>query len=47
MKMVAGAKLRRAQAHVEAGRPYAHYDVQNFERSCLHGQALRVSSASI
>lgn len=24
MKMVAGAKLRRAQEHVEAGRPYAH-----------------------
>ncbi len=24
MKMVAGAKLRRAQAQVEAGRPYAH-----------------------
>jgi F-type H+-transporting ATPase subunit gamma len=24
MKMVAGAKLRRAQQHVEAGRPYAH-----------------------
>ncbi len=23
MKMVAGAKLRRAQEHVEAGRPYA------------------------
>lgn len=25
MKMVAGAKLRRAQEQVEAGRPYAHF----------------------
>jgi len=36
MKMVAGAKLRRAQEHVEAGRPYAH----------LMGQILRDLAAN-
>lgn len=37
MKMVAGAKLRRAQEHVEAGRPYAH----------LMGQIVRDLAANI
>ena len=32
MKMVAGAKLRRAQEHVEAGRPYAGHDAANVAR---------------
>ena len=40
MKMVAGAKLRRAQEQVEAGRPYAHYMREVLEGLATNAQAL-------
>lgn len=40
MKMVAGAKLRRAQEHVEAGRPYAHFMHQMLRDLAENAQAL-------
>ena len=40
MKMVAGAKLRRAQEHVEAGRPYAHQMRQILRDLAVSAQAL-------
>lgn len=40
MKMVAGAKLRRAQERVEAGRPYAHMMRQMMEDLAAKVQAL-------
>ncbi|HCC25446.1 MAG TPA: F0F1 ATP synthase subunit gamma [Holosporales bacterium] len=40
MKMVAGAKLRRAQEHVEAGRPYAYYMRQMLKDLAVNVQAL-------
>lgn len=40
MKMVAGAKLRRAQEHVEAGRPYAHLMGQILRDLGANSQAL-------
>lgn len=40
MKMVAGAKLRRAQEHVEAGRPYAHAMAQMLSNLATHAQGL-------
>jgi F-type H+-transporting ATPase subunit gamma len=40
MKMVAGAKLRRAQEHVEAGRPYAHLMNQMLRDLAENAQAL-------
>lgn len=40
MKMVAGAKLRRAQQHVEAGRPYAHHMRQMLQDLAANAQSL-------
>lgn len=40
MKMVAGAKLRRAQEHVEAGRPYARLMNQMLRDLAENSQAL-------
>lgn len=40
MKMVAGAKLRRAQENVEAGRPYAHAMGQILRDLAANAQAL-------
>ncbi len=40
MKMVAGAKLRRAQERVEAGRPYAHLMREMLQRLGTNAQAL-------
>lgn len=40
MKMVAGAKLRRAQERVEAGRPYAYQMRQILDDLAAHAQAL-------
>ncbi len=40
MKMVAGAKLRRAQEHLEAGRPYAHRMKQILQDLAEKAQAL-------
>lgn len=40
MKMVAGAKLRRAQEHVEAGRPYARHMNQMLRDLAENAQAL-------
>ncbi|HUX78928.1 MAG TPA: ATP synthase F1 subunit gamma, partial [Alphaproteobacteria bacterium] len=40
MKMVAGAKLRRAQEHVEAGRPYARLMRQMLQDLAVSAQAL-------
>lgn len=40
MKMVAGAKLRRAQERVEAGRPYAHRMRQILSALASNAQAL-------
>lgn len=40
MKMVAGAKLRRAQENVEAGRPYAHVMGQILRDLAANAQAL-------
>lgn len=40
MKMVAGAKLRRAQEHVEAGRPYARLMNQMLWDLAMNAQAL-------
>lgn len=40
MKMVAGAKLRRAQEHVEAGRPYARLMNQMLRDLATNTQAL-------
>jgi len=40
MKMVAGAKLRRAQEHVEAGRPYARLMRQMLQDLAANAQAL-------
>ena len=40
MKMVAGAKLRRAQEHVEAGRPYARQMRQMLLDLAVSAQAL-------
>lgn len=42
MKMVAGAKLRRAQEHVEAGRPYARLMNQMLRDLAANAQALEV-----
>lgn len=42
MKMVAGAKLRRAQEHVEAGRPYARLMNQMLRDLSANAQALEV-----
>lgn len=42
MKMVAGAKLRRAQEHVEAGRPYARLMNQMLWDLSANAQALEV-----
>ena len=42
MKMVAGAKLRRAQERVEAGRPYAHLMRQILRNLAASIQALEV-----
>ena len=42
MKMVAGAKLRRAQEHVEAGRPYARLMNQMLRDLSVNAQALEV-----
>jgi len=41
MKMVAGAKLRRAQEHVEAGRPYARLMDQMLKDLAANSQALK------
>src|SRR5436190_11323461 len=43
MKMVAGAKLRRAQEYVEAGRPYAHFMNQMLRNLAENAQALETS----
>ncbi|MDZ4322931.1 MAG: F0F1 ATP synthase subunit gamma [Alphaproteobacteria bacterium] len=43
MKMVAGAKLRRAQENVEAGRPYAHVMGQILRDLAANAQALETS----
>lgn len=40
MKMVAGAKLRRAQEQVEAGRPYAHRMSQMLRDLAENGETL-------
>lgn len=40
MKMAAGAKLRRAQEYVEAGRPYAYYMRQMLRDFAINAQAL-------
>jgi F-type H+-transporting ATPase subunit gamma len=40
MKMVAGAKLRRAQEHVEAGRPYARQMWRMLQDLAVSAQAL-------
>src|SRR3990167_11333746 len=40
MKMVAGAKLRRAQEHLEAGRPYAYFMHQILRDLAANAQAL-------
>ncbi len=40
MKMVAGAKLRRAQQYVEAGRPYAHRMRKMLRDLAVNAQAL-------
>lgn len=42
MKMVAGAKLRRAQERVEAGRPYAHLMRQMLQDLAAKAQALEI-----
>lgn len=42
MKMVAGAKLRRAQEHVEAGRPYARLMNQILRDLAANAQALEM-----
>lgn len=42
MKMVAGAKLRRAQEHVEAGRPYARLMHQMLRDLSTNTQALEM-----
>jgi F-type H+-transporting ATPase subunit gamma len=42
MKMVAGAKLRRAQEHVEAGRPYARFMNQMLGDLAANAQALEM-----
>lgn len=42
MKMVAGAKLRRAQEHVEAGRPYARLMNQMLRDLADNSQALEM-----